>query len=114
MVELDTVLVTGYSKAPQGTAMYEVYKHTSIVLEINRTTHVIQDVEFVFLAGLTKSFFGKLLIGYCLSDGLEVLIERIKTHYIAPSQQSVIVALQSAVQRYWDHSKVEENTVILR
>ncbi|MDV6377458.1 DUF3870 domain-containing protein [Sporosarcina sp. GW1-11] len=114
MVKLDTVLVTGYSKAPQGTAMYEVYKHTGIVLEINKHTHIIENVEFVFITGLTNSFFEKMMIGYCLDDGLESLIERIKNHYIAPSQQSVIVALQSAVQRFWDNLKTEEDTVILR
>lgn len=114
MGELDTVLVTGYSKAPQGTAMYEVYKHTGIVLEIHKQTHVIENVEFVFIAGLTKRYFEKLMIGYCLNDGVEPLIERIKNHYIAPSQQSVIVALQSAIQRYWDNLKTEEDTVILR
>jgi hypothetical protein len=37
-----------------------------------------------------------------LQDGLQPLIERIESHYFAPSQQAIIVALQSAVQRYLD------------
>lgn len=104
MVEkLETVLVTGYSKAPQGTSMYEIYKHAGIVLEINFKTHTIIDVEFTFVANLTKQYFKKLFIGYELAQGIEPLIKRIKDHYFAPSQQAVIVALQSAVQRYWDY-----------
>ncbi|AXH99034.1 DUF3870 domain-containing protein [Sporosarcina sp. PTS2304] len=113
MVELETVLVTGYSKAPQGTVMYEVYKYTGVVLEINKHTHVIENVEISFIAEIGKNFIEKLMIGYCLENGLEPLIKRIKSHYIAPSQQSVIVALQSAVQRYWDYFKIEEDTVTL-
>jgi hypothetical protein len=98
----DTVLVTGYTKAPQGTAMYEIYKHAGIILEIDWKTHVIVGVEFTFIADLTKKFFERLIKGYCLQDGLQPLIERIEGHYFAPSQQAIIVALQAAVQRYWD------------
>lgn len=103
MEQLETVLVTGYSKAPQGTSMYEIYKHSGIVLEINFETHIIVGVEFTFVADLTKQYFKKLFIGYNLEQGVEPLIKRIKDHYFAPSQTSVIVALQSAVQRYWDY-----------
>ncbi|PKR76730.1 hypothetical protein CEY16_12995 [Halalkalibacillus sediminis] len=102
MRKLNTFLVTGYSRAPQGTSMYEVHKHAGIVLEINFDTHTIERVDFTFVADLTKDFFKRLLEGYCLEKGLDSLIERIQSHYFAPSQQAVIVALQAAVQRYWD------------
>ncbi|SFA69668.1 MULTISPECIES: DUF3870 domain-containing protein [unclassified Bacillus (in: firmicutes)] len=99
---LDTVIVTGYAKAPQGTSMYELYKHAGIVLEIDYKTHTIEKADFTFVTGLTKDFFERILIGYRLDEGLEPLIQTIKEHYFAPSQQAIIVALQSAVQRYWD------------
>ncbi|WP_240338317.1 DUF3870 domain-containing protein [Peribacillus alkalitolerans] len=99
---LDTVIVTGYAKAPQGTSMYELYKHAGIVLEINHQTHRIVKADFTFVTGLTKDFFERILIGYCLNEGLDPLIQTIKEHYFAPSQQAIIVALQAAVQRYWD------------
>lgn len=102
MEKLETVLVTGYTKAPQGTAMFEIYKHAGIILEIEMRTHIIVDVEFTFVADLTKKFFAKLIMGYCIKDGLQPLIDRIERHYFAPSQQAIIVALQAAVQRYWD------------
>lgn len=100
---LETVIVTGYAKAPQGTSMYELYKHAGIVLEINFHDHTIEKADFTFVTGLTKDFFERILIGYCLNDGVEPLIKKVKDHYFAPSQQAIIVALQAAVQRYWDH-----------
>ncbi|WP_126425219.1 DUF3870 domain-containing protein [Brevibacillus marinus] len=103
MERLNTALVTGYAKAPQGTSMYEIYKHAGIVLEVDLKTHKIVGAEFTFVAELSKAFFRRLLIGYDLSQGIEPLIDRIRKHYFAPSQQAVIVALQSAVQRYWDY-----------
>lgn len=108
MDNIRSVLVTGYSNAPQHTSMYEVYRHAGIVLEIDLESNVILDVEFTFIADLTKRFFKRLVIGYNLDDGLEPLVTRIRSHYFAPSQQSVVVALQSAVQRYWDN--VQRNT----
>ena len=98
-----TVLVTGYSKAPQGTSMYELYKHAGIVLEINRDTHTIIGAEFTVVAQLTQNFFKDILIGYSFKDGVEPLIEEIRSCYFAPSQQAFIVAIQAAYQRYWDN-----------
>lgn len=89
--------------------MYEMYKHAGIVLEVDLQTHTIVGAEFTFVADLTKNFFRRLLVGYNLSNGIEQLIERIQLHYFAPSQQAVIVALQSAVQRYWDYQKKDSN-----
>ncbi|MGG1678528.1 DUF3870 domain-containing protein [Neobacillus sp. NRS-1170] len=98
--ELNTVLVTAYAKAPQGSAMYEAYKHTGIILEINPTTNVIINVEFTFLADLTKDFFSRMMVGYDLSNGIDELINRVEKHYFAPSTNSVIVALKAAYKRY--------------
>src|SRR5699024_6480856 len=103
MEEMNSVLVTGYSKAPQGTSMYEIYKHAGIVLEVNLETDVIIDVECTFVAKLTNEFFKRLLVGFDLKDDFQNIVQRIKKYYYTPSQQATIVALQVATQRYWDH-----------
>lgn len=100
LVDLDTVLVTGYAKAPQGTAMFELYKHSGIVLEINMKSNVIVDAEFTLITDLAQNFFRRLLVGYDLSNGIDDLIKRIEAHYFAPSTHSVVVALKTAYQRY--------------
>ncbi|MEH7307093.1 DUF3870 domain-containing protein [Neobacillus drentensis] len=100
--ELNTVLVTAYSKAPQGSAMYEAYKHTGIILEIDPATNEIINVEFTFLADLTKDFFRRMMVGYDLSNGIDELIQRVEKHYFAPSTNSVIVALKAAYKRYME------------
>lgn len=100
LVDLETVLVTGYAKAPQGTAMFEQYKHSGIVLEINIKTNYIVDAEFTLITDLAQSFFQRLLVGYDLTNGIDDLIKRIEAHYFAPSTHSVVVALKTAYQRY--------------
>jgi len=112
---MQTVLVTGYSKAPKGTAMHEKYKYTGIVLEIHKETDIILDVEFTFVTDLARNYLKRLLKGYDMKTGIEPLVDLIKEHYLAPSQQSVIVALKVAYQRYRDskngidRSRHEEN-----
>lgn len=99
---MDTYLITGYSKAPQGTSMYEEYKYSGIVLEVNKETHIIQAVELTFVTRLASDYFNRLLVGCNLFNGIEPIIKQIKENYHAPSQQSVIVAIKSAHQRYLD------------
>lgn len=100
LTPISTVLVTAYAKAPQGSAMYELYKHSGIVLEIDPQTNRIVNAEFTFITGLAQDFFRRLIVGYDLSNGIEDLVERIEDHYFAPSTNSVIVALKSAYKRY--------------
>ncbi|GEK59952.1 hypothetical protein CHL76_14690 [Marinococcus halophilus] len=100
---MTNVLVTGYAKAPQGTAMAETYKYIGIVLEIDPHSDVIQDAEFTFIADLTKSFFRKLVVGYDMSQGVEHLIKHISQSYFAPSLNSINVAMKAAFRRYYEN-----------
>lgn len=98
--KIDSILVTGYAKAPQGTAMFERYKYSGIVLEIDKKTNVIVDAEFTFVTDLAKQYFRKLFIGYNLDRGIDDLINHIEMNYFAPSVNSITIALKSAYQRY--------------
>ncbi len=100
MQQLNTLLVTAYAKAPQGTAMYEIYKHAGIVLEIDKKTHKIIDAEFTFITELAQNFFKRMLIDFDFTADINILIKRIEDHYMAPSSGAVIVALKSAQKRY--------------
>jgi hypothetical protein len=106
--ELKTVLVTGYAKAPQGSAMYEIYKTSGIVLEIDIETNVIVNAEFTFVTDLARDFLSRVLVHYDLTNGLDDLIKRIETHYYTPSTNSVIVALKAAYTRYIEKKKKME------
>lgn len=99
---LDTVLITGYAKAPQGTSMHQLYGHVGIVLEVNPLTDTIVGTEFTFVTDLAKSFLSRLLKGQRLQPDIQQLSDLVKRHYLAPSQQALIVALRVATQRYFD------------
>lgn len=102
VVAMDTILLTAYSKAPQGTAMYERFKYSGLVMEIEKETHIIRNVEFTFVTSLAQDFFSRLLVGMNFYTQFEEIIAHVKEHYFAPSQQSILVALKNAHQRYCD------------
>lgn len=97
---METVLVTGYAQAPQGSSMYELYKYAGIVLEVDSRNDVIVNAEFTFVTDLAKDFFRRLLIGYDMNRGSDELIAYIKESYFAPSINSISVAVKAAFRRY--------------
>lgn len=102
-MKLDTVVVTAYSMAPRNTAYYENNKYIGIVLEIDKKTDIIVDASAMFMTETARNYFKKLTIGTNICEGVTELIEDIKTQYIAPSTQSVIVAIKTIQQRYLDY-----------
>ncbi|MBD1382306.1 DUF3870 domain-containing protein [Bacillus sp. IB182487] len=80
--------------------MYEAYKTTGVILEINPNTHTIIRCEYIFLTELGKDFISRLITGYDLSKGIEPLIERVQTHCFTASNDSIVMALRIAYQRY--------------
>jgi len=100
--ENPTVLVTGYTPAPKGTGMYELYKYAGIVLEIDLATDIILKAEFTFVTNLAKDFLSRLVEGYNLNDGIENLCTLIRERYWAPSTESVVVCFKVAIKRYFD------------
>lgn len=101
-MELDTVLVTAYAKAPQQTAYYEIYKYVGVVLEIDIKTHIVVDASATFMTPTAQNYFSRLVVGTNFEEEISGLLERVKKHYLAPSQNSLLVALKVAHQRYAD------------
>jgi hypothetical protein len=102
---MKTILVTGYAPVPKGTPMYEVYKSTGVVLEIDPVSNTIVDADLTFITDLGKDFFRRLIRGYCMNNGIDGLIGRIYQHHFTPSTDAVVKALRIAYQRYTQTAK---------
>jgi len=104
-----TVIVGGDAAAPAGSGVREVYGHVGIVLEIDPTTDLIVAVDAVYITELARDFVRRLLIGYCLADGFPELQRRITEHVLFHSQGALVVALRTAVQRYYAYKAEPAN-----
>ena len=101
MKSCQTVLVTGYAKAPRGTSIEQIYSYIGVVLEINVETDRVEDAEFTLVTGVAKNFLRDLVVGSNLKH-LDVVLNEIRSRYIVPSREAMIIAIQTAVKRYWD------------
>lgn len=97
-----TVLTSGYAQAPRGTCLSERFGTAGVVLEIDPTTHTIVDAEFMLTTDLARRFCRERVVGYCLAQGIDPLVREMARSLVIPSQQAFIMAMRSAVQRYWE------------
>jgi|tagenome__1003787_1003787.scaffolds.fasta_scaffold16267967_1 hypothetical protein len=100
MVNNNTVLITGFAQLPKGTTLSERYKTITAVLVINVDTGIIEDAEFTFLADLTNYYLTSLVRGYDLKNGINPLIDILRSRLLIPSQGAVIQSIKSAWDRY--------------
>lgn len=103
LLDKETLIVTAYAKAPKNTTMYENNKYMGIVLEIDKKSHIIVDAEVTVITEIVKKYFKKKMVGINFKEDINPLIEDIKENYHAPSQNSMIVAMKIAHQRYRDN-----------
>lgn len=108
-MEMNSVIVTAYAKAPQNTVMYENNKFMGMVLEIHKDTHVVLDVEVTVLTEVVKKYFKRMIIGTKFDEDIQPLIRQIEQCYLAPSQHAMTVALKVAHQRYNDNYTKKNN-----
>ncbi len=100
-VKENSVLVTGYARAPQGTAMQQMYSFIGVILEIDPQTDRVIDAEFTLVTNVARRFFETLMVGSDLKK-LDDKIHEIRQRYMAPSREAMVNALYTATQRYWE------------
>lgn len=101
----NTVLVTGFAQLPKGTTLYERYKIIGVVLVIDLDTSEIVDAELTFIADLPNRFLVSMIKGYFLNQGIDLLLEKVKSRFRTPSQGAIIQAIRSAYDRYIESFK---------
>lgn len=97
-----TAFITAYAKAPQNTPMYENNKQIGLMLEVNKQTHIVVNVDSTFMTDLAKDYLKRMIVGTDFSRDISALIEDVEINCIIPSQQALTVALKVAHQKYRD------------
>lgn len=111
MVKNNNIIVTGCALLPKGTTLNEKYKTITAVVVINVETEMIEDAEFTFLTDLTNYYVSAILRGYHLQNGINPLIDNIRSHVLIPSQGAVIQSVKSAWDRYNEYKQVLSETI---
>ncbi|UUX35094.1 DUF3870 domain-containing protein [Fundicoccus culcitae] len=105
---LDTVFVSGYTRLPKGTVMYEESAVVGVMFEVNRTSHIIVKAECTFVTQLAQDYFRRMLVGMNFVDDLDEILKTVEANLFIPSAPSIAGAIKVAQQRYIDHFEKKE------
>nr|WP_295969790.1 DUF3870 domain-containing protein [uncultured Bacillus sp.] len=97
---MNTYLIAGHAKLPQGMAARNVYESITITLELDLKYGVIIDAACTLATDHGRDYLQRLLRGYCLKDGIDGLVERIQTYYRGKAGHAIQAALLDAYSHF--------------
>ncbi|WP_458413156.1 DUF3870 domain-containing protein [Schinkia sp. CFF1] len=100
-----TYFIAGHAKLPQGMAARNVYETITLTLEVDFKYGVIVDASCTLATEHGRGFIRQLLRGYCLNDGIDELIDRVKMHYRGKAGHAIQAALVDVYGQFETVSK---------
>lgn len=97
---MNTYLIAGYAKLPQGMEARNIDESITITLELDLKHGVIIDAVCTLATEYERDYIQRLLRGYCLRDGMAGLVERIQIYYRGKEGQAIQAALMDAYSQF--------------
>lgn len=95
-----TVLMAGHAKLPQKMAARNVYESLTITAEVDPVYGVIVKASCTLATPHAREFFGELLRGYSLREGLEPIADAIRSAYHGKAQSALLAAAKDLHQQF--------------
>lgn len=89
-----TVFLAGHGALPQGMAAKGLYEHLAVVVEIDRQHGVIVDAQCTLVTDLANNIVRRVLIGHCLNDGIDGIINEIIDVYNGAARNAIIACFK--------------------
>lgn len=97
---MNTYLIAGHAKFPQGMAARNVYDSLTITLELDLKYGVIVDASCTLATEHGREYIRQLLRGYSLRDGIDGLIDRVQVYYRGKAGQAIQAALRDVYGQF--------------
>ena len=97
---MNTYLIAGHAKLPQGMAARNIYESITITLEVDFKHGVIIDASCTLATEHGREYIQRLLRGYCLKDGIEELVDRVNMYYCGKASHAIQAALLDAHSQF--------------
>lgn len=97
---MNTYLIAGHSRLPQGMAARNVYDSLTITLELDFKYGVIVDASCTLATDHGRQYIRQLLRGYCLKDGIDGLLDRVQEYYRGKAAQAIQAALKDVYAQF--------------
>ena len=97
---MNTILIAGHSKLPEGMAVKSKFETLTITTEIDRKYGVIVDASCTLATKHAGEYISSLLKGYSLLDGIDAPLEAVKNRYFGKAGNSIAAALKDLYKQY--------------
>ncbi|ATW25126.1 DUF3870 domain-containing protein [Candidatus Formimonas warabiya] len=95
-----TVFLAGHAALPQGMAAKGPFDHLAVVVEIDRKYGVIVNAQCTLITDLANDIVHHCLVGFCLADGVDILISEIMDTYHGAAKNAIIASLKDLYREY--------------
>jgi hypothetical protein len=99
-IQKGTVLISGYAKLPANTTSEAVYKTLVLVALVDMEFGTVVNAECSVITNVAKEFIARMIIGYNLNDGPDVLLSRFESMYFGQAKRAIETSLKMIFAKY--------------
>ena len=100
------VLVAGYSKVNEKSAILKMFSNFCLVFIIDKETHIISGVDATVTLKGAREFIENMFINEVISNEIKIK-KKIDVHYHGPLRKAIFVAYKNALRKYLDISQLK-------
>lgn len=104
------IVLSGHAKLPQEAAARAVYEILSIVVAVEPRHGVIVQVDATLVTAPAKAFLRDLLLGACLADPAEPVLEHVQRHYWGGAKRALLAAIRELYDRWSELQTLNETS----
>ncbi len=94
------VLVSGTAKVTKESIVYTTSEYIGVSFMIDKESHCVADADFNTLSDMHSMYLRQIVLGFCMDDPIEQLLQEIKQHVYIAISGSVLQAIRNLAERY--------------
>ncbi|WP_416826589.1 DUF3870 domain-containing protein [Ectobacillus polymachus] len=100
MAYTHTYFIAGHSRLPQGMAAKSIFDSLTITVEVDTKYGVILEASCTLATEHGRTYFGTLLRGISLKDGIDEPIRILQTHYKGRAGNAIVAAIKDLYTQF--------------
>jgi hypothetical protein len=94
------VIVTGYAKMPEGTAVRRLYEQLTLGALVDVETHRVVRATSTLVTEVGQEWLAEQLVGTHLLEEQEAFIDKIERGYWGQARSAIVQSFRDMVRRY--------------
>ncbi|WP_349409812.1 DUF3870 domain-containing protein [Pseudalkalibacillus sp. SCS-8] len=96
----NTIIIAGHARIPNGVSINEPHETLTVTIEVDKMYGVIIWADCTLATEHSQAFFGDMIKGLSLRDGIDLINKEIENHYYGNAQTALTAAVMDAYRQY--------------